>query len=50
LDDLVESTLLAGEKSKKMDILGIQLEYRQLGDSGSAAVYTMEWPGQSVVY
>jgi hypothetical protein len=39
----VESTLLAGEKSKKDGYLGDPA--RGQADSGSAAVYTMDWHG-----
>jgi hypothetical protein len=43
-DDLVGSTLLAGGKSKKKDgYLGDPA--RGQADPGSAAVYTMDWPG-----
>ena len=42
-DDLVESTLLAGGKSKKDGNLGDSA--RGQADSGSAAVYTMDRPG-----
>jgi hypothetical protein len=44
-DDLVESTLLAGGKSKKDGYLGDPA--RGQADPGSAAVqlYTMDWPG-----
>jgi hypothetical protein len=46
-DDLVESTLLAGGKSRKYWNLGDSA--RGQADPGSAAVYTMDRPGPEYV-
>ena len=46
-DDLVESTLLADEKLKKKEGNLGDLA-RGHADPGSAAVYTMDWPGPKI--